>query len=115
MTPRDRLSVIESCDGCGACCQVVTSPPFYRVFNQGGEDGWERLKWDRPDLLAELLADEQARRTSGGPFFGTPCTWYDPQSHRCRHYEYRPRACREFERGGQDCRDARRRAGMRDA
>jgi uncharacterized protein YkwD len=25
-----RLSVIESWDGCGACCQVVTRPPFFR-------------------------------------------------------------------------------------
>jgi Fe-S-cluster containining protein len=104
--------VIDSCDGCGACCQVVTSPPFRRVFNEGGEDAWERLKWERPDLLAELLADERARRASGGPFHGTPCLWYDPESRRCRHYDDRPSACRAFEVGGGDCRDARRRAGV---
>jgi Fe-S-cluster containining protein len=106
-----RLPVIESCDGCGACCQVVTCPPFYRVFDERGEDAWERLKADLPDVLAEVLADYQARRAAGGPFFGTPCLWFDATSGRCRHYEYRPRACREFERGGGDCRDARRRAG----
>jgi uncharacterized protein len=106
-----RLPVIESCDGCGACCQVVTCPPFYRVFDERGEDAWERLKADLPDVLAEFLADYQARRAAGGPFFGTPCLWFDATSGRCRHYEYRPRACREFERGGGDCRDARRRAG----
>ncbi len=107
-----RLPVIDSCDGCGACCQVVTSPPFRRVFNEEGEDAWERLKWERPDLLAELLADERARRASGGPFHGTPCLWYDPENRRCRHYEDRPSACRAFEVGGDDCRDSRRRAGI---
>jgi Fe-S-cluster containining protein len=106
------LPVIESCDGCGACCRVVTSPPFYRVFDEGGEDAWERLRWERPDLLAQLLADDRARRASGGPSFGTPCLWYDAGTGRCRHYDYRPRACREFALGGQDCRDSRRRAGI---
>jgi Fe-S-cluster containining protein len=110
-TPRT-LPVIESCDGCGACCRAVSRPPFRRVFDEGGEEAWERLKWDRPDLMAEVLADERARRTAGGPFFGTPCTWYEPATGRCRHYEYRPHACRAFEIGSVDCRDARRRAGV---
>ncbi len=106
------LDVIESCDGCGACCEVVTQPPFYSVFHDTGEDAWERLKADRPDLVAALVADDRARRASGGPFFGTPCIWFDAATRRCRHYEYRPLACREFEVGEQDCRDARRRAGV---
>jgi Fe-S-cluster containining protein len=80
------------------------------VFDDSGEDSWERLKADRPDLLAALLADYAARRADGGPFFGTPCIWLDGETRRCRHYEYRPRACREFAVGGTDCRDARRRA-----
>jgi Fe-S-cluster containining protein len=107
-----RLPVIESCEGCGACCHVVTRPPFYRVFDTHGEDAWERLKADRPDILAEFLADYQSRRAAGGPHFGTPCIWLDAVTQRCRHYEYRPRACREFEVGATDCRDVRRRAGI---
>jgi Fe-S-cluster containining protein len=106
------LPIIESCDGCGACCQVVTAPPFYHVFEKEGEEAWERLKWERPDLLAEVIADSQIRRANGGPFYGTPCLWYDVRTRRCRHYKYRPHACREFEVGGEDCRDARRRAGI---
>lgn len=106
------LSVLESCDGCGACCRVVTAPPFRRVFDEAGEDAWERLRWDRPDLMAELNADSRARGASGGPFFGTPCLWYDAETARCRHYDYRPRVCREFAVAGPDCRDARRRAGV---
>jgi Fe-S-cluster containining protein len=91
---------------------VVTAPPFRRVFDQGAEDAWERLRWERPDLLAGLLADERDRRESGGPFYGTACLWFDAETGRCRHYEYRPRACREFALGGTDCHDARRRAGI---
>jgi Fe-S-cluster containining protein len=107
-----QLPVINSCDGCGACCLVVTSPPFYQVFHEIGEDAWERLRWKRPDLLAELQAAAQARRARGDPDYGTPCLWFDAESRRCRHYDYRPLACREFEVGEYDCRDARRRAGV---
>ena len=89
-TPIQTLPVIESCEGCGACCQVGTSPPFYRVFDENGANAWERLKRERPDLLAELLADYQARRAHGGPFYGTPCLRYDPQTRRCLHYQNPP-------------------------
>ncbi len=113
MVPKaDELPVIKSCDGCGACCQVVTRPPFYQVFQENGEEAWERLRRDRPDLMAELSADYCQSQQNGGPFFGTPCLWYDPSTQRCRHYDYRPRACREFEIGSRDCLDARRRAGI---
>jgi Fe-S-cluster containining protein len=86
-----------------------------RRFDGNGEDAWESLRWDRPDLYRALLADDQARRSGGGPYYGTPCIWYDPDSRRCRHYDYRPRACRQFELGGPDCHDARRRAGIKGA
>jgi Fe-S-cluster containining protein len=82
------------------------------VFDVAGVEAWERLRRERPDLLAGLLADQRARRAAGVPLYGTPCLWYDAGSGRCRHYEYRPRACRAFEVGGVDCRDARRRAGV---
>ncbi len=106
------LPVIDSCDACGACCQVVTLPPFRRVFGEAGEESWSRLRWERPDLLLGILEAERALKERGGPTFGTPCLWYDPDRRRCRHHELRPRDCREFEVGGQDCRDARRRAGV---
>ena len=48
------LPVIDSCDGCGACCLVVTRPPFYHVFEDLGEEAWDRLQPQRPDLVAEL-------------------------------------------------------------
>jgi Fe-S-cluster containining protein len=106
------LPVIESCDGCGACCRVVTLPPFRRIFDQEGEDAWERLRWDRPDLKAEFLEAERFRKAAGEPSFGSPCLWLDLETNRCRHYDLRPRACRDFALGGEDCRGARRRAGI---
>jgi uncharacterized protein len=109
--PRE-LPVIESCEGCGACCRVVTLPPFRRVFDEGGEEAWERLRWDRPDLRAEFLEADRARKASGEPSFGSPCLWLDLETGRCLHYDLRPRACREFALGGVDCLGARRRAGV---
>ncbi len=106
------LPVIESCEGCGACCLVITHPPFYSVFQGLGEEGWERLKRERRDLVLEIVADHRARRLTGEPLSGTPCLWYDPESRRCRHYDYRPLACREFEVGDEECRDVRRRNGI---
>src|SRR5579859_2534251 len=97
-TPKS-LPIIESCDGCGACCLVVSRPPFYRVFDEFGEEAWERLKRERPDLLVEFAADSKMRKQNGGPYYGTPCFWFDAETRRCRNYEYRPLACREFPLG----------------
>ena len=83
--------------GCGTCCLVVTRPPFYHVFEEMGEEAWDRLQRQRPDLVAELHADYRARQAGGGPFFGTPCVWFDARTLRCRHYDYRPLACQMFE------------------
>ena len=91
---------------------MVTLPPFRRIFREDGEEAWERFRWDRPDLRAEILAVEAARKADGEPSFGTPCLWLDAGSGRCLHYELRPKACRDFALGGIDCRDARRRAGI---
>ncbi|MFO0953464.1 MAG: YkgJ family cysteine cluster protein [Isosphaeraceae bacterium] len=110
---RDRptgLEVVDSCDGCGACCRFVSLPPYRREFDGDGEEFWERLRRERPDLLAAILDEHSARRAEGAPLYGTPCLWYDPATAGCRHYDLRPRACRQFEVGSVDCLDARRRA-----
>jgi uncharacterized protein len=107
------LPIIESCEGCGAaCCRVVTLPPFRRVFGETGEEAWERLRWDRRDLLEGFLEAEKAIKAAGLASFGSPCLWLDAEAGRCLHYEYRPQACREFAVGGVDCLDARRRGGI---
>lgn len=91
---------------------MVTSPPFYRNFDGEGEEYWERLRRERPDLVAEILDRERRRRAAGEPSHGSPCHWHDPTSARCLHYELRPRLCRAFEVGSVDCLDARRRLGI---
>jgi Fe-S-cluster containining protein len=106
------LPVIDSCDACGACCRVVPLPPFVRRLDGTAEEAWDRLEWDRPDLLAELLEAERSLKSSGSPMFGSPCLWYDAATARCLHHALRPRACRDFAIGSVDCRDARRRAGI---
>ena len=108
----DRLVAPTSCEGCGVCCGVVTLPPFRRHLDGTGEEAWDRLRWDRPELFQALLDTERRLRETGEPAYGTPCLWYDGQTRLCRHHEWRPRACRAFEIGGLDCRDARRRAGV---
>ena len=108
----DGLPIVESCDGCGACCLVVTHPPFYSVFEEEGEEAWERLKRERRDLVLQIAGDHKRRRVGGEPLVGTPCLWYNPETRQCKHYDYRPLACREFDVGSEDCVDARRRAGI---
>jgi Fe-S-cluster containining protein len=106
------LPVIASCTACGACCMVVTAPPFRRVFDGEGEEAWERLRRERPDLVDEIVTDARARSLAGIPSYGAPCLWFEPETRTCRHYDHRPRACRDFAIGATDCRDARRRAGV---
>ena len=48
-------------------------------LRRDGEDAWERLKADRPDILAEFLADYQARRAAGGPFSARPASGSTPR------------------------------------
>ena len=62
ITRAAELPVIDSCDGCGACCLVVTHPPFYSVFQEFGEEAWERLKRERRDLILEIVADDKRKQ-----------------------------------------------------
>ncbi|MDX2035330.1 MAG: YkgJ family cysteine cluster protein [Isosphaeraceae bacterium] len=104
--------ILQSCEGCGVCCTVVGRPPFVVRLDGTGEEHWEKLRDERPDLLDALNRQARAERERGEPTFGVACSWYDPIMRNCRHHELRPRACRDFEIGGIDCLDARRRAGI---
>ena len=100
-TTSPALPVLDSCEGCGACCRVVTLPPFRRVFNEAGEEAWERLRWDRPGPPRSGSSRPSGpARSAASRRFGSPCLWYDAATRRCRHHELRPRACREFAIGG---------------
>lgn len=110
---------ILSCDGCGACCVGVCSPPgMYAAYASPSWDGvflrdhedhdhWQAM----PQTLQQELADyyaAQARLPVGERRMGhEPCIWLDQETRRCLHYEHRPTVCREFERGGVHCRQWR--------
>ncbi len=94
------LPVIESCDGCGACCEFTPVPPF-----QPGEEAAK----DVPD---ELLHSVRQRIAADKHFDPLPCVWYDTATRQCRHYDLRPDACRTFEIGGDLCRLSRFDAGI---
>jgi Fe-S-cluster containining protein len=67
-----RTRPVTTCDGCGACCRHMGTPPGFAMFYPINEDGsdtlpdyaidsedheiWLRLKAERPDVEAELRA-----------------------------------------------------------
>jgi Fe-S-cluster containining protein len=109
-----------SCDGCGACCTHIGTPPGYGWFFAVHEDGtiapapWlkgtddERYFAGLPDEVKRELADYYAAvrarltpdRTADDDM---PCLWFDEQSRRCRHWEHRPQVCRDFAVGSGYC------------
>jgi Fe-S-cluster containining protein len=87
---------ILNCEGCGACCWEIGTPPFTGI----GDDvppPW--LEWD--------VNEHDERRDQR-----LPCIWYDARTRLCRHYEYRPEICRDFDVGCFDCREFRQQCGI---
>lgn len=81
------LPLIQSCEGCGACCMGMNSPPF--------------IGRDDPELLAAPLDVHKSyedgmvqRDRDGWPDF-VPCFWLDLETRKCKHYEHRPEVCRD--------------------
>lgn len=93
--PSSRLPVIDSCDGCSACCRRTPIPPF-----QPGEEA----VWNVPDVLLEAV---RQRIAADQHFELLPCVWLDLQTQRCLHYDLRPQACRDFQIAGDLCRLSR--------
>lgn len=92
----ENLPIIDSCEGCGACCLEQGSPPFL------GPDDPE-LAALPPFVLASYRTG-MAGRADAGWNDGVPCFWLDLNSRRCTHYEHRPAICREaLERGDVAC------------
>lgn len=85
-----KLSVIESCDGCGACCMQQGHPPYTD----------DELQFVPDELLAPI---NEYLATLEEDDFGQPCIWLDPDTKQCRNYDYRPHVCRDFERGCDPC------------
>lgn len=100
----DALPVIDSCDGCGACCSLMMMPPF--------EDEDDAM-YVPPELEAEL--DEVWQASLSDPTLsriGKPCFWFNVETRKCKHYEFRPAICRRFEIGNPICREDRERIGL---
>ena len=97
MTPD--LPLLESCDGCGACCRHLIVPPF---IMSGGRNEAEE-KGVPPELIEEWLPRWRVRFELPE----SPCSWYDPATARCLHYAMRPDACRAFEINSAACRASR--------
>lgn len=87
---------ILSCEGCGACCLNIGTPPFLR------SEIYE-LPEDLRDEVLGFEKSEPDRETSE-----KPCYWFNRETKQCMQYEYRPMVCRDFEVGTIPCRSYRR-------
>ena len=109
------LTVVTTCEGCGACCREQGAPPDYVALRLSAHfaddpsfaDDLDRLR-QLPEpasrLLDEYLAVDPARRPQ-------VCVWFDEAASRCRFYEHRPSTCRVFELNSPGCHIYRRRHG----
>lgn len=114
------LPILESCDGCGACCMRQSSPPgyVYILCTPEAERGKfvgtefrfdaERVKALPPEVRAELDQYIVGLRLGRGPRGEVPCLWFDQVTRKCKHHAHRPSICREFEMGSEDCHNWRK-------
>ena len=119
----NKLPVIESCDGCGACCFEQESPPGYAMLLNSPEMLQEAAGSDEfgadverltilPDEAMNELRIYLKKLLNGETDADSPCIWFDLDTRKCRFHEYRPSTCREFEIGGDDCKDWRHSYGI---
>lgn len=103
------LPMVESCDGCGACCTGQAALPVHLAGHTAGAF----LVVALPDALRlELLATVDRFNRDGWPADDSACIWYDAATQRCRHYEYRPNVCRDLAVGSDGCHRWRRALGI---
>jgi uncharacterized protein len=116
------LPIVETCDGCGACCREQGSPPGYlqmvfpsiRAVAQSAyleREDYARFTTLPSDALASL--QEYARALQAGEIpGGGACIWFDSETRGCKHYEHRPDICRGFDVGSPACIRWRERHGI---
>ena len=110
----NELPIVQSCDGCGACCFEQQSPPGYvMLLNSDEAMASDECKEDAGrvrNLPAEAireLRDYIKKVLSGEEAPDSVCLWLDRQSLLCRYHHLRPSICREFEVGSDECLDWR--------
>jgi uncharacterized protein len=117
MSARKSLPVVDSCDGCGACCRHLGYPSYLLGSYLLGdrqyyppEPAWVRLpKYLKLEVLETIFRLNRLRDQMG--YFEQPCIWLTPEG-TCKHYRHQPEVCREFEVGGEDCLRMRREHGI---
>lgn len=107
------LSIISTCDDCGACCREMAFPPgFEMMFLAPASSVARQEMMEAPDVrrfqtLPPSAVDELRVRfqaiEAGRVSRYSPCVWFDPIARQCRHYEHRPEICRNFEVGSPAC------------
>lgn len=101
------LPIIESCDGCGACCMEMNSPPFI------GRDDPEFQTLPK-SIQDDYLKGMEKRDADGWPD-GVPCFWLDLDTRKCKQYQNRPEICRNgLERNDDGCRHWRKEFRIQD-
>lgn len=113
------LPVLESCDGCGACCLEQGAPPDYVALRLHPEFDADPTFADDATRLANLPAEaatllvEYLQVTAAGRLASNgACVWFDHLSKSCRFYDWRPSTCRVFELNSGGCHIYRRRHGV---
>jgi uncharacterized protein len=114
------LPIIESCDGCGACCMHMGSPPAFGIFFPRAGHEITLGARDREDYqiikaMPSTLRDELHAYYHSGVDRGAenlPCLWLDLDTKKCRHYEHRPTICRNFEMSSEHCHGHRQTRGI---
>lgn len=114
------LPVIQSCDGCGACCLEQESPPGYlgMAFNglDAAYDDEDRDRYENmPADARKKIEDYAAFMESNGWEHpnNSICIWFDEETRKCSHYEWRPSICRdELEINDEGCRTWRQHYGI---
>ena len=105
-----------TCDGCGACCMTMCSPPMYVGYvvnpdwHSDDDEDSIHVRTMPAELVTELrdYAVTKKFNRMRGISLETPCLWLDPTTKKCRHYEWRPSICREFEMGSDACHEWRK-------
>lgn len=88
----------EACEGCGACCMHIMSPPYF-------PEEVSELEFSAPDAYRDFVLAKHRRDgiIAAGESDEVPCYFLDLETKRCRHYEHRPKICREFQVGCWQC------------
>lgn len=110
------LPIIDTCDGCGACCLQQESPPGYLIIALRDEayDEEDRRRYEAmPEEARREIEKYAADLGEHGHPNNNICIWFDEETRKCRYYEHRPSICRDaLQVGDAGCRSWRQEYGI---